>query len=623
MSSPTLDALSDREVRETVVIRFSGDSGDGMQLTGTQFTMETALAGSDLATFPDYPAEIRAPAGTTYGVSSFQIHFGSRDILTAGDELDVLVAMNPAALAVNVGDLRVGGLIVADTGSFSKRNLEKAGYTASPLDDDSLSPYKVLKLDMTKLTAAAVADFGVSAKEGLRSRNMWALGLMLWMYGREKQATVEWLQRKFAGARAIAQANIAALNAGHAFGETVELPTDVTGYTVARAELPAGVYRTVSGTESLAFGLIAGVRAAGLSKLFFGSYPITPASGLLHTLVRLRHLGVVTFQAEDEIAAVCAAIGASFAGALGVTSSSGPGIALKTEALGLAITTELPLVIVNSQRAGPSTGMPTKAEQSDLFQAVFGRNGDAPLAVIAAASPSDCFDTAIEAVRLAVRHMTPVILLSDGYLANAAEPWAVPALEDLPSFPVRFHDDPEGFHPYLRDPDTLARVWPVPGTPGLEHRLGGLEKSYDSGHISYDPDNHARMTRVRSEKISRIADDIPEQEVTVGAVRGGMVVVGWGSTYGPLRKAVATCQAEGLDVAHVHLRYLNPFPRNLEALLRGYERVVVAEKNTGQLATLLRAAYLLPVESLTKVTGRPFMVSDVVAAIRAKHGEST
>jgi 2-oxoglutarate ferredoxin oxidoreductase subunit alpha len=616
LSVPT-DALSGREVRESVVVRFSGDSGDGMQLTGTQFTVETALAGSDLATFPDYPAEIRAPAGTTFGVSSFQIHFGGPDIVTAGDTLDVLVAMNPAALRVNLPDLETGGLIVADSGAFTTRNLEKAGYAANPLESGELAPYRLLALDITRLTQGAVKDFGLSPKEQLRCRNMWALGLMLWMYGRDHDATVAWLRRKFAKAPPVAEANIAALKAGHAFGETAEMPVHITGYTVRRAELPPGTYRTVSGTEALAYGLLAGVRAAGLSRLFFGSYPITPASALLHTLASLRHLGVTTFQAEDEIAAICSAIGASWAGALGVTSSSGPGIALKTEALGLAISTELPLVVVNSQRAGPSTGMPTKTEQSDLFQAVYGRNADAPLAVLAAATPADCFETAIEAVRIAVRHMTPVILLSDGYLANAAEPWAVPDLEAIPPFPVTFRTDPAGFHPFLRDPETLARVWAVPGTPGLEHRIGGIEKSYDSGHISYDPDNHARMTRARAEKVARIADDIPAQGVALGDDRGPLAVVGWGSTCGPVRRAVELSRARGLDVAHIHLRYLNPFPRNLGELLARYERILVPEMNAGQLVTLLRSSFLLPARGLGKVTGKPFQVRELTEAIRA------
>jgi 2-oxoglutarate ferredoxin oxidoreductase subunit alpha len=605
-----------REVRESVVIRFSGDSGDGMQLTGTQFTMETALAGGDLATFPDYPAEIRAPAGTTFGVSSFQIQFGSRDILTPGDTLDVLVAMNPAALAVNIRDLDVGGLVVVDTGAFTPRNLEKAGYKSNPLDGDLLAPYRVLPLDISRLTQQAVQEYGVTSKEALRSRNMWALGLMLWMYGRDHKATVAWLRKKFAKSPPIAEANIAALMAGHAFGETAELPVDIQGYTVSRASLPPGVYRTISGAEALAYGLIAGTRAAGLEKMFFGSYPITPASSLLHVLARLRHLGVVTYQAEDEIAAVCSAIGAAYAGALAVTSSSGPGIALKTEALGLAIGTELPLVVINTQRAGPSTGLPTKTEQSDLFQAVYGRNGDAPLVVLASATPADCFETAIEAVRLAVRHMTPVMLLSDGYLSNAAEPWLVPDIDSFPSFPVCFEIEAEGFHPFLRDPETLARVWARPGTPGLEHRIGGIERGYDSGHISYDPENHQKMTKVRAAKVARVADDIPEQQVTIGTEGGRLAVVGWGSTYGPIRKAVARCRVEGLDVSHIHVRYLNPFPRNLGDLLRRYDRVLVPEMNNGQLVTMLRSTYLIPARPLDKVTGKPFRVSEIIAAVR-------
>ena len=611
------DSPAERESRDSVVIRFSGDSGDGMQLTGTQFTMETALAGSDLATFPDYPAEIRAPAGTTYGVSSFQIHFGARDILTAGDTLDVLVAMNPAALSVNLPDLDPGGLVVVDTGAFTPRNLEKAGYQASPLEGDLLAPYRLLPLDIAKLAQAAVKEYGVSSKEALRCRNMWALGLMLWMYGREHETTIAWLRKKFAKAPPIAEANIAALKAGHAFGETAELSLDIQGYHVSRGQLAPGLYRTVSGAEALAYGLLAGVKAAGLEKLFFGSYPITPASSLLHILAGLRHFGVVTFQAEDEIAAVCAAIGASYAGALGVTSSSGPGIALKTEAIGLAISTELPLVVVDTQRAGPSTGLPTKTEQSDLFQAVYGRNGDAPLAVLASSTPADCFETAIEAVRIAVRHMTPVMLLSDGYIANAAEPWLVPDLEAITRFPVCFQTEPEGFHPFLRDPETLARVWPLVGTPGLEHRIGGIEKHYDSGHISYDPANHQKMTDTRAAKIARIADDIPEQAVESGTDHGALVLVGWGSTYGPIRKAILQSRAQGMDVSHIHLRYLNPFPKNLGDLLRRYQKVLVPEMNTGQLVAILRSTYLVPAQGVNKVNGKPFKVSELTAAIRA------
>ncbi len=608
----------DRELRDSVVIRFAGDSGDGMQLTGSQFTLETALIGNDLATFPDYPAEIRAPAGTTYGVSAFQIHFGSQDIMTAGDDLDVLVALNPAALKVNLEDLRIGGLVVLDTGSFSDRNLSKAGFESNPIEDDSLAPYQVLKLDISRHTLEAVKQFELSQKEALRSRNMWTLGLMLWMFDRDRTATIEWLKRKFAKKPEIAEANIAAINAGHAFGETAEMPSGVLGYTVAPAEVPPGIYRTVTGTEALAWGLLAGVRAAGLERLVFGSYPITPASPLLHVLAALKPFGVVTFQAEDEIAAVCSAIGASYGGALGVTSSSGPGIALKTEAIGLAVGTELPLIVVNSQRAGPSTGLPTKTEQSDLYQAVYGRNADTPVPVIAAATSADCFETAMEAVRLATKYMTPVYLLTDGFLANAAEPWLIPEERELPTFPVAFRGDPEGFHPFLRNDETLARPWTPPGTPGLEHRIGGIEKDYDSGHISYDPANHQRMTDVRAAKVDGIANDIPLQSVAVGKERGAMAVVGWGSTYGPVNRAVKRARDEGYDVSHIHLRYLHPFPRNLGELLGNFDRVLVPEMNAGQLVTILRSTFLLPAEGLNKVQGKPFKIVEILEAIRAR-----
>src|SRR5881296_986005 len=606
-----------RESRDSVVIRFAGDSGDGMQVTGGRFTVETALAGNDLTTFPDYPAEIRAPAGTTYGVSAFQIHFGAVDVMTPGDQVDVLVAMNPAALKVDLKDLRIGGTLVVDTGAFSERNLTKAGFKANPLDDGSLAPYQVLKLDITKRTLDAVKDFGLHTREAHRCRNMWALGLMLWMYGRDRDVTVAWLKQKFAGKPEIAQANVAALNAGHAFGETAEMSEYGVGYTVRRAPVTPGVYRTVSGTEAIAWGLVAGMRAAGLEKMIFAGYPITPASLLLHTLANLKRYGVITFQAEDEIAAIGACVGAAYAGALGVTSTSGPGMALKTEMLGLAIATELPLVVVNSQRAGPSTGMPTKAEQSDLFQAVHGRNADAPLAVIAPATASDCFEVAIEAVRIATKYMTPVILLSDAYLAHAAEPWRLPDPSALPRFPVHFRTDPAGFHPFLRDPVTLARAWAVPGTSGLEHRIGGLEKDYDTGHISYDPENHARMTRTRAAKIAGIANDIPPQRAALGADHGAVAVVGWGSTYGAIQQAVREARDDGIDVSHIHLRYLNPFPSNLGDLLKRFDRVIVPEMNSGQLVQLLRAAYLLPAEGLNKVAGKPFKVAEIVQAIRS------
>ena len=605
-----------RESRDSVVIRFAGDSGDGMQVTGGRFTVETALAGNDLTTFPDYPAEIRAPAGTTYGVSAFQIHFGAVDVMTPGDQVDVLVAMNPAALKVDLKDLRIGGTVVVDTGAFTERNLAKAGFASHPLEDGSLAPYQVLKLDITKRTLDAVKDFGLHTREAHRCRNMWALGLMLWMYGRDRDVTVEWLKKKFAGKPEVAQANVAALNAGHAFGETAEMSEYGVGYTVRRARVTPGVYRTVSGTEAIAWGLVAGMRAAGLEKMIFAGYPITPASLLLHTLANLKRYGVITFQAEDEIAAIGACVGAAYAGALGVTSTSGPGMALKTEMLGLAIATELPLVVVNSQRAGPSTGMPTKAEQSDLFQAVHGRNADAPLAVLAAATATDCFDVAMEAVRIATTYMTPVVLLSDAFLAHAAEPWRIPDLDRLPRFPVRFRTDPAGFHPFLRDSETLSRPWARPGTPGLEHRIGGLEKDYDTGHISYDPENHARMTRTRAAKIAGIANGIPLQTVALGADHGAIAVVGWGSTYGAIHQAVRRARQDGIDASHIHLRYLSPFPRNLGELLRRFERIVVPELNNGQLVQLLRAAYLVPAEELSKVQGKPFKVSEIVEALR-------
>ena len=607
-----------RAERERAVIRFAGDSGDGMQLTGARFTLEAGLAGNDLATFPDFPAEIRAPAGTTFGVSAYQIQLGATEVSTPGDDLDVLVAMNPAALKVNLADLHPGGLVLVDTAAFGERNLRKAGYAANPLDDGSLDAYHPLKLDITRLTAEAVKESGISSREALRCRNMWALGLVLWMYGRDRQATIDWLTRKFAQDPDVQRANIAALNAGHAFGETVEVDEPLPAFAIARAAQSPGTYRTVSGTDTLTWGLVAGARAAGLDRVVFASYPITPASPLLHTLAALKSYGVVTFQAEDEIAAVCAAIGASYAGALGVTSSSGPGIALKTEALGLAVAAELPLVVINTQRAGPSTGMPTKVEQSDLFQAVYGRNADTPLAVLAAATPGDCFEVGIEAVRLATKYMTPVIVLSDGFLANASEPWRLPDLDRIPRFPVRFRTEPEGFHPFVRDPATLARAWAVPGTPGLAHRIGGLERAYDSGHISYDADNHQKMTDVRAAKIDGIANDVPLQAVAQGEETGDLAVVGWGSTHGAIEEAVRALRAEGHRVSHVHVRYLHPFPRNLGAVLARFPRLLVPELNTGQLLTLLRARYLVPAVGLNKVAGRPFRVAEIADAVRAR-----
>lgn len=619
MDSPT--GLKDREPQsqphpESATVRFAGDSGDGMQLTGSQFTLATALAGSDLATFPDFPAEIRAPAGTTFGVSAFQINFGARDIKTVGDQLDVLVVMNPAALKVDLGDLKAGGLLIADSGQFTERNLRKAGYQSNPLEDGSLAGFRLMAIDISKLTLEAVESLKLSKKEALRSKNMWALGLVYWLFGRKRKPTIDWLNQKFAARPEIAQVNIAALNAGHAFGETAELQFDVHPQQVGPAPIPPGLYRAVTGTEALAWGLVAGCEKAGLTMTFC-SYPITPASSILHTLARLKSLGITTFQAEDEIAAICAAIGASYAGSLGITSSSGPGMALKTEALGLAIAAELPLVVINSQRAGPSTGMPTKTEQSDLYQAIYGRNGDSPLIVLAARSPGDCFEVAIEAVRLATRYMTPVVVLSDGYIANASEPWRIPDLDAIEPFPVKFYRDREGYQPFKRDSETLARVWAVPGTPGLEHRLGGLERNYDSGDISYDPSNHQRMTDVRAAKVAGAARDIPPQGVENGEESGRLAVVGWGSTYGPISRAVVNRRAEGRDVSHIHLRHIWPLPENLGALLGGFDQVIVPEMNTGQLTTLLRDRFLIPARSITKVTGKPFLIAEIEAAIEA------
>ena len=607
-----------RKHLDSAVVRFAGDSGDGMQITGGQFTLATALAGKNLSTFPDFPAEIRAPAGTTFGVSSFQINFGSRIIKTSGDEFDVLVAMNPAALRVEIKDLKVGGIIIIDTGSFSDRNLRKAGFETDPLESTFLGRYRVIKLDISQLTLDAVAELGLSKKEALRCKNFWTLGYIFWMFGHKRQTTVDWLQAKFAKRSDIANANIAALNAGHALGETSETIDGFQGYAIDDADnINPGLYRTVTGGEALSWGLAAGAQLADL-KMVFCSYPITPASPILHTLSNMPEHNLVTFQAEDEIAAVCAAIGASYAGALGVTSSSGPGVALKGEAIGLAISTELPLVIVNTQRAGPSTGLPTKTEQSDLYQSVFGRNGDAPLVVIAARSPADCFDTAIEAVRIATKYMTPVILLSDGYIGNAAEPWQIPDVDKLTPFPVSFRTHPEGFQPYDRDPETLARNWAIPGTPGLEHRIGGIEKHYESGHISYDSDNHQKMTDTRAAKILGVANDIEDQAVESGKDSGKLAIVGWGSTYGPISRAVSNLQAEGIDVSHIHLRHIWPLPRNLGDLLSNFENVLIPEMNTGQLRTLLRSEYLIDAKGLNKVSGQPFKIHELEDAIKAQ-----
>lgn len=615
MATAVVDEADKRQspLSDAVVVRFAGDSGDGMQLTGGQFTLSSALAGNDFATFPDFPAEIRAPQGTLFGVSAFQINFGSSAIETAGDAPDVLVAMNPAALKTNVPSLKPGGLIIADEGEFNDRNLAKAKYAANPLDDGSLAKWQLLKLNISQLTMDAVKPFGLGNKEALRCKNMWTLGLALWMFDRDRQPLVDWLNGKFAKAPDLAAANIAALNAGHAYGETAELAGPLKQHHVDPAPVAPGLYRTLTGAEGIALGLVAGAQLAKL-PMFFGGYPITPASAILHHLSRLKEYDVTTFQAEDEIAAICSAIGASYAGSLGVTSSSGPGIALKGEAMGLAIMTELPLVIVNSQRGGPSTGLPTKTEQSDLYQAVYGRNGDAPMPVIAARSPGDAFECAVEAVRIAVQYMTPVMLLTDGYIANAAEPWAVPDLTTYEAFPVEFLTEvPEGgFKPYGRD-EKLKRPWVKPGTPGLLHRIGGIEKELDTGHINYEASNHQAMTDIRKDKIDGIK--VPDQVVELGAEGGKLAIVGWGSTFGPIHQAVRRKRAEGADVSHIHIRHIWPMPANLGELLKSYDKVIVPEMNTGQLKTVLRDQFLVDAKPVNKVSGQPFTIAEIEAAI--------
>lgn len=615
MATAVEDRADNRQspLSDAVVVRFAGDSGDGMQLTGGQFTLSSALAGNDFATFPDFPAEIRAPQGTLFGVSAFQINFGSSAIETAGDAPDVLVAMNPAALKTNVPQLKPGGLIIADEGEFNDRNLAKAKYDANPLDDGSLAKWQLLKLNISQLTMDAVKPFGLGNKEALRCKNMWTLGLALWMFDRDRQPLIDGLNGKFAKDPNLAAANVAALNAGHAYGETAELAGPLKQHHVDPAPVAPGLYRTLTGAEGIALGLVAGAQLAKL-PMFFGGYPITPASAILHHLSRLKEYDVTTFQAEDEIAAICSAIGASYGGSLGVTSSSGPGIALKGEAMGLAIMTELPLVIVNSQRGGPSTGLPTKTEQSDLYQAVYGRNGDAPMPVIAARSPGDAFECAIEACRIAVQYMTPVMLLTDGYIANAAEPWAVPDLTSYEAFPVEFLTEvPEGgFKPYGRD-EKLKRPWVKPGTPGLLHRIGGIEKEVDTGHINYAPDNHQAMTDIRKAKVDGVK--VPDQLVELGAKGGELAVVGWGSTFGPIHQAVRRKRAEGADVSHIHIRHIWPLPANLGELLKSYDKVIVPEMNTGQLKTVLRDQYLVDAKPVNKVSGQPFTIAEIETAI--------
>ncbi|GGB91650.1 2-oxoglutarate ferredoxin oxidoreductase subunit alpha [Novosphingobium endophyticum] len=602
---------------EAVVVRFAGDSGDGMQLTGGQFTLSTALAGNDLATFPDFPAEIRAPQGTLFGVSAFQINFGSSEITTAGDAPDVLVAMNPAALKTNVQALKPGGLVIVDTGEFSKRNLEKAKYETNPIEDGSLAKWDVLAFDISALTLEAVKPFGLGNKEALRCKNMWTLGLALWMFDRDRQPLIDWLKAKFAKNPVLADANIAALNAGHAYGETAELAGPLKKLHVDPVPSEPGLYRTITGAEAVSLGLVAGAKLADL-PMFFGGYPITPASAILHNLVKIKEFGVTTFQAEDEIAAICAAIGASYAGQLGVTSSSGPGIALKGEAMGLAIMTELPLVIVNSQRGGPSTGLPTKTEQSDLYQAVYGRNGDASLPVIAARSPADAFECAIEACRIAVQFMTPVILLTDGYIGNASEPWKVPDPASFEPFPVSFlgeTNNPDGkVLPFKRD-ERGVRPWIKPGTEGLMHRIGGIEKGIDTGDIDYAPQVHQAQTDARKAKVDGVANAIPAQDVCLGEESGKLAVVGWGSTFGPIHQAVRRARRKGLSVSHIHVRHVWPLPANLGELLKGFDRVLVPEMNTGQFKTVLRDQFLIDAVPLSKTSGQPFAIAEIEEAI--------
>ncbi len=595
-------------------ILFAGDSGDGMQLTGSQFTLATAYAMNDLATLPDFPAEIRAPAGTTYGVSGFQLHFGSIDIRTPGDEVDLLVAMNPAALKVNLDRVRIGGTILVNSNAFDQRSLDLAHYEANPLEDGSLDRYRVIQVELTRLTRETLKDSGLNQKEVDRSKNMFALGLALWLYSRPITPAEEWIGKKFAKKPDIRDANLELLRKGFYFGETTEL--FVTRYEVTPAKLPPGRYRAIMGVHALAMGLVAAANKSGLS-IFYGSYPITPASDILHSLSRYKNHGIVTVQAEDEIAAVGMAIGASFGGSLGITGTSGPGVALKAEAIGLAHITELPLVIINVQRGGPSTGLPTKTEQSDLMQAMYGRNGDSSLPIIAASTPGDCFEMAYEACRLAVKYMTPVLLLSDGYLANGSEPWLIPSPDDLREFEVAFATEPnatvEGsdvYHPYKRNPETLARPWAKPGTPDLEHRIGGLEKADVTGNVSYDPMNHEHMTHIRAAKVERIVQEIPPTEL-YGDEEGDVLVVGWGSTRGAIEAAVSRVRDEGHRVGAMHLRYLNPLPGDLEPIFGRFRRLLVPEMNNGQMVRILRDRFLLPFEPLNKIQGRPFGPSEI------------
>ena len=605
-------ATKPRRTLTRAVIRFAGDSGDGMQVTGEQFTTEAAWAGNDISTLPNFPAEIRAPAGTLFGVSSFQLQFGSQRVYTPGDHLDTLVAMNPAAFKVHLPDLKPGGLLIVNTAAFDQRNLDKAGYPKNPIEDPSLGEkYRLHQVDITGLTKKALEDLPLNAKEKDRCKNFFALGLVSWIYTRPIEPTLEWIAKRFGKNPALVEANTRVLKAGHAFGETAEIFAE--NYGIEAAEMPPGTYRAMTGNRALAWGLLAAAERSQL-PMVFGAYPITPASDILHELSMHKRFRVRTFQAEDEIAAVSAVVGAAFGGAIGVTASSGPGIALKGEAIGLAVTAELPVVVFDIQRGGPSTGLPTKTEQADLLQALYGRNSESPVVVIAPQTPGDCFFIAYEAVRIAIKYMLPVMVLSDGYLANGSEPWLIPDPKALPEIPVKFRTDPEGFSPYLRDQATLARPWVRPGTPGLEHRIGGIEKADRTGNISYDPDNHDHMVRTRAEKVRRVAQEIPPTAVN-GSESGDVLVVGWGGTYGAITAAVEEAQAEGKAVASVHLRYLNPLPPDLGQILRQYRRVLVPEINSGQLVRVLRAEYLVDAVGFNRVRGLPLASQEIYDAI--------
>ena len=603
---------------DEATVRFCGDSGDGMQLAGTQFTNTSALLGNDVATFPDFPAEIRAPRGTKAGVSGFQIHFSSNEIFTPGDTVDALVAMNPAALATNLADLRAGGMLLVNKDAFENKGLEQAGYKTDPTEDGSLDKYKLHSIEMTKITRLAVEGLGLSQKEADRCRNFFAMGLVFWLYDRSVEPTLRFIEQKFGRRPEVASANVAALKAGYHYGETVEAIN--TQYHVGPAKLKPGTYRNIVGNTALAWGLLASAQQSG-KRLFLGAYPITPASDILHELSKHKQFDVLTFQAEDELAAVTATIGAAFAGELAVTASSGPGIALKGEALGLAVITELPMIVINVQRGGPSTGLPTKTEQADLFQAMFGRNGECPMPILATRSPGDCFDVAQEAWRIAVRFMTPVMLLSDGYLANGSEPWRIPDLADLPKVEVEHpgpevnhpEDNGDEFMPYQRN-ERLARPWAIPGTPGLMHRIGGLEKQDVTGNVNYDPDNHEHMCKTRAQKVANVADDIPLQKLD-GQDSGELLVLSWGGTYGACATAVHQAQAAGKKISHCHLRYLNPFPKNLEKILRSFDRVMIPELNLGQLSLMIRSMFLIPTIGLNKIQGKPFSIAEIVDKI--------